>query len=241
MNALIEMLDIIRFLTPIIVPAIIAIFAIYRAFRFRQELSFPEQIANIPEFLRREYAYRKFDENKFKTLEQARNEIRNITKIKRMNVKEIQKEILENEDSWYNKFAYQASIGLQHIGLMILVGAIPIKLVLPDIGKLIIEDWSYCSELIEKKLREDVLTLKTDKKYSKKIHFSRRHAEWLAYAAALYLYNYWEGEKTNELLLRLFGKNVELIRKRERELRESEPALISDTTSKKIEEFLKPK
>jgi hypothetical protein len=198
------------------------------AYHFRKELSFPEQVANVPELLNREYVYReiRIDDKNF-SLEDIRRRMR--TKP----AEAIEKEILDTESlPESNRFAYEASVGLQRIGIMILLGAIPIKLVVPTIGKLIVEDWRYCSKLIEK-LRQDDLTLKANKN----IQYSRRHAEWLAYASALYIYNNWQGNLTTKIK-QLFGDRLSM-EKRERELRNAEGKLIlSKKAKKEIEEML---
>ena len=221
-----------------IISLTVSIFAVVLVIRFRRELSLSEQVANVPELLYREYIYRKLpspiiiDGKELSTLKEARNAVRQ--QIKRGKTPE---EIFYGKNSGLqNEFSYQVSVGLQHIGLLILMGAIPIKLVLLDIGLLIVEDWKYCSKLVKEELRENAPRLKTNKKLSEPIYFQRRHAEWLVHAAALYLHNYWEGEKVNELFS-LLG-DARTMQKREKELRKSEPGLVSDKTSKEIEKFL---
>lgn len=207
----------------------------YLILKHRRELSFSEHIANAPEFLYKEYINRELakpitiDGQEYNTLREARNAI-----TKRIGKKERQGLTSIKDEAW-NEFTYQLSIALQNVGLMILAGAVPIKLVLPNVAGLIVEDWNLCSKIVEAR-RTVAPMLKTSKKLSAPIYFQRRHAEWLATAAAIYLYNYWEGEGLNEWLHQF--QAFEKLEKREQELRGAEPYLVLDKTSKEIDDFL---
>lgn len=200
---------------------------------YRQRLSLREQIANVPEFIFKEYKNRelpsplKANGKEFKTLFDVRDILRGTLKVN------------SNSDlAEYKKIIYnEISRALQNIGLVTLVGAIPIRLVLPDIAAVIAEDWNYCRDFVEKELREDKIILKKKKELTdKQIHFSRRHGEWLACAAVIYLHRRrWRGAKV-DIIFKPFGK-IEDIEKREQELRENEPDL-SKKTSKEIRKFL---
>ncbi|MGD0978422.1 MAG: hypothetical protein ABR962_04700 [Candidatus Bathyarchaeia archaeon] len=99
----------------------------------------PEQIANAPDFLYKEYVDRelgrpiKIDGEEYKTLRDARNAIRNRIRREKETFPPIE------EEAW-NEFTYQLSIALQRVGMLVLAGAIPIKLVLPFVSDLILED-----------------------------------------------------------------------------------------------------
>ncbi len=224
---------------------VFSIYATYLVLRFRKELSFSEQIANIPAFLREQYVDRKIDSTpdgkKIKNLQDARNELSDEV-ANGETLQGIESKILDDKKrDWYNIYAYQASIGLQNIGLMILVGAIPLKLVLPEFSYIIVKDWYFCNKLVDKLRGEKPLTMKVKGLRSNKpIYYSRRHAEWLAYSAAIYLYEYWNFNKNDTAYLSkylsILGEPSEM-RNREQDLREKEP-MLSRAASKEIQKFL---
>ena len=232
-------------LLQLIVTVIFGILALWIGNRIKKELSFPEKIANIPEFLTKEYINLEFrnpskekDEN-LKSLKDVRNHIKNLQKQKKF-----VKNNLLNEGTIENAFAYQVSTALERVGVMILSGAIPINIVMVIFGADIVYDWCLCSELINKKMRATQFELTTPKNNTN-IKFMRRHAEWLAYASAVYLYRNTKGKKKDQLLS-TFRKVEKIsihtfeeqIREREQELRNSEPKLVLKETSKKISAFL---
>ena len=207
----------------------------YLLAKHRKELSLSEQIANAPEFLYKEYINRELEKpiimngEHYKKLREARNAFTD-----RLKKQDGLKRGMTEGEAWTD-FTYQLSIALQNLGLMILAGAIPIKLVLPNVAGLIVEDWNRCSEVVEAR-RNKPICLRSRKKLSAPIYFQRRHAEWLASAAKIYLHNYFEGAGLDSLLVS--SEDFEKLEKRERELREAEPNLVFGKTSKEIENFL---
>lgn len=227
---------------------VLSVYATSLVLRFRHELSLSEQVANVPEFLNKRYSDRKFQVPK-----NARACARGLLILKdaRKYIKDLEKEKKLVEADWLkegtveNAFAYQVSLALQNVGIMILSGALPIKIVLPSVAAIVVEDWNRCYKLVNEELRSPELTLITPKETTAPIHFARRHAEWLAYAAAIYLQRKSRGERRDQALFAFgeaeridFDESEERIRKREYALRKSEPALVSDKTSKEINDFL---
>ena len=216
-----------------------SLITLYLVYKFRQEFSFPEQIANVPDFLCNDYKHRKFS---FQRKEESIGEVRN-------RLKQLRKELKKNPDGMLNhrdaeleiEFSFEVSRALQNVGLLTLFGAIPIELVLPDNAIVIVEDWTLCKKVVNDILRTGEQNEQEAKLVSKKkvtdlpIHFSRRHAEWLFCASAVYLSNCWEGKRV-ESVLKPIGE-IQEIKKREQELRESEPH-ISKRTSAEIKKFL---
>jgi hypothetical protein len=142
--------------------------------------------------------------------------------------------------SWQNRYTHELSLELQRLGAMVLAGAIPVNLVLAFHGYSIIEDWGYCSPLLECKIRGTKTPMREiDIDQKMEIPFHRRHAEWLACAAAIYMSQYFKGGNLDELLLS-FGNDMEGIREREKAIRESETELkvIPDGTQREIRELL---
>ena len=231
---------------------LLSVYAVVLALRFRQQCSFSEQIADFPIFLHKQYVEREIkgaSKGEPQTLKEARASLREEDKGAEA-FKVIQEKIAEKAEkkrTWHSKYADEASLALQNIGLMILVGAIPIKLVLSEFACILIEDWRFCQRFIEEDMsRKTPLKWKSSKthKLSKPMFYSRRHAEWLAYASALYLHEYWEfieGEGNQLFALKdalsLFG-SVHEIRQREHELRRAE-GLAPKNVMSEIDKFLK--
>jgi hypothetical protein len=204
--------------------------------KHRHELSLSEQISNAPDFLYKEYINRELakpiviEGKEFRTLREARNAI---TKRIEGN-KDLGERFLTKDEEVWKEFTYQVSIALQNVGMLILAGAIPINLVLPNVAGLIAEDWTCCSGIVEER-RLEAPKLKAGN-LSKPIYFQRRHAEWLATAAAIYLHNYWEGKGVNKWLRNF--EDIKKLERREKELRIAEPNLVNKRASKEIEKFL---
>jgi hypothetical protein len=220
----------------------LSIYATALVLRYRREFSLPEQVSNVPELLNKEYGYREFSESiEFKdpmpkTMMDARTIIR-----RKEEANMLEQTSFCKEGTLENEFAYQISIALQNVGMMVLSGAIPIKLVLPNIGKMIVEDWIRCYPLVEK-IRKKEIEMKNKNSSDFSISFSRRHAEWLAFSSAIYLSRYWKGKDLDDLLkkfMSLYKIDLEKMKKTEKQLRESESRIItSRNTSNEIKKFL---
>jgi hypothetical protein len=219
--------------------------------KFRSELALPEQIANIPDFLSKEYLERRFPPRVTKqfewlhTLKDAR-----FAASKRLQQEENYKDAINrfqaltlnlNGNFWENNFAYELSLALDQVGVMVLAGAIPLNIVLAMNAPQIVEDWGYCSKLVKDEIR-DKRPLKPKESDDKTwIRFHRRHGEWLVYAAAIYLDRYWTGRLLDDLISVVCDGDMKTIRKREEELWEKFTKLeysIPKNTKNEIEKLL---
>jgi hypothetical protein len=135
--------------------------------KFRSELALPEQIANIPEFLRKEYLERRFPPRVTKKFEwlhtlkdarlRAENELKPRDNEKKEDTRKRFRDSTLEEGGWQIDFAYELSLALEQVGVMVLAGAIPLGIVLAMNAPQIIEDWGYCSKFVEKKIRDKSL------------------------------------------------------------------------------------
>lgn len=224
---------------------IVAYLALRATIRFRSELSLSEQIGNVPDLYVKEYLYRQFSTplrvgtQELHTLKDARALAKEEITPRDNETPEQAKERFLNatlDSNWENKFVYELSLALEQVGAMILVGAIPLELVLAINGDQIVDDWMYCSRFIEKRLRNPQVAPTSRVHDAKNIYYHRRHGEWLAYAAAIWLFQKWEGGHLIDLEA-TFG-NVETMRKRELELRQVDSELIPETTQKSLRRIL---
>ena len=230
-----------------LVSATIAAIAIWHAKRARSEVSWPDQIANLPDFFRNEYTERAFvppvevsSTHKLHTLKDARlllhqgllsQETNRIDQV----LGEFHRNTLEI-GTWQNRFAYELSLGLQSVGAMVLAGAIPLGWVLAVNGTQIIEDWIYCSRLVQERIRASNRINAKNLTGPNHVGYHRRHGEWLAYAAAIYVSQNWEGDYIDHLL-RQMG-DLKFIREREREIRQLESGIIPRSTNVRVEKVL---
>lgn len=230
---------------------IIAYITLLATIKFRSELSFPEQISNIPDILNEEYLKRQFsppaktNERELYNLKDARLLIQDELKLKGDETLEQARDrfltstlqdFRDHDYYWQNKFAYEVSLGLEQVGIMILTGAIPLNLVLVLCAYQIIEDWGYCSILVKEKIRGNDAPIPKSQDYKESVVFHRRHGEWLAYAAAIYMYKNYSGERLN-YLISLIGE-IEKIKKHEKKLRKFDSAIIPHSVNKNIEDIL---
>ena len=225
--------------------AIVAYLALRATIRFRSELSLSEQIGNVPDLYVMEYLDRRFSvplcvgTQELHTLKEARALTKEEIKPKDNETPEQARERFLNAtlgSGWENKFAYELSLGVERAGAMVLAGAIPLQLVLALNGGQIVDDWMYCSRFIEKRLRNSQDAPTSRGHDAKNIYYHRRHGEWLAYAAAIWLFQKWEGGHLSDLKA-TFG-NVETMHKHEQELRRIDSELIPKATQNSLRRIL---
>jgi len=216
----------------------ISIWAIFLASRYRRELSLSEQMEQFSQVFMEIYLDREFyypeESGKKRTLKSCRKRAHN-------KMKKSEDEFFTNtliNGKWENTFAHQLSFSLNRVGALILSGALPLKTVLSLSALSIIEDWYFCQKLILQDMRQDDFDIysKIQKDGNNKIPYSRRHAEWLAYACGIWMYDNWEGGKLNKYLKYL--GSIEEVKKREKQIRQIESPLIPELVKKQIRELL---
>jgi hypothetical protein len=203
---------------------LVALVMLYAAIKFHQ-------IANLPDFFRREYTDKHFndprttaDGTKLKTLRDARYFVQE--KLESVETREeARSQFIKNTKKrglWENKFANELSIALEQVGAMVLAGAIPLRLVLALNGYQIIEDWGYCRRLVEDEIcgtknckpsRSPILK-KSDEKNP--IFYHRRHGKWLAYAAIIYMSQNYKSGCLNDLISAIDNGGIKAIRTHEK-------------------------
>lgn len=206
-------------------------------FKFRNELALPEQISNLPEFLIKEYIDREFKTPiKIGSTEYlSLREVRGYLQRQLINDEsgEYLKKFKENtmiDGTWENSIASEFSVALQNVGLMVLAGVIPPALLLTNMAYRIIDDWRYCSSFVTKR-RQNTPISKTHG-----IRYHRRHAEWLCYAAIIYMSKSWEGEELNKILNEF--DSINKIKEEERKLRSEDKLLVPRGVLRQIEKIL---
>lgn len=213
--------------------AIVAVLLLYYTLRFRRELDRPQQVSNIPNFLAVEYSRRSFDPP-------LQAEDRTISDVKeaRVQAEEAKEDGTFFEESlglgtWQNRYAYEISLGLQQVGLMVLSGALPARIVLADIADTAVRDWMDCRPLVEDRIRKDhQITSRTDDTIS----FQRRHGEWLALASALYLRERFKAEAPEDLAESYGGWTA--VEEREAAIRSVDQGLVPPSTSERLDGLL---
>jgi hypothetical protein len=87
--------------------------------------------------------------------------------------------------TWQNKFCYELSIALERLGAAVFTGVVPSRLVLCVASDQLIEDWLLLSDFIEAHRRRPGGA--TRELRGEKLDYHRRHAEWLALLAGLWM------------------------------------------------------
>lgn len=138
------------------------------------------------------------------------------------------------EGSLENAFAYEVGLALQRVGSSVYTGSLSLDLVLATNGYELVEDWVYCSALVEDRIRRSADPRSVS---DLTVPFARRHAEWLASIAIVYMKKKWVSPQT-DTFLRFFG-GLKHAREREKLIREAEPELMPETVRKRVEELMR--
>ena len=238
---------------------LVALYAVRASFRFRRELSVSEQIANVPEWLRNQYWERKIEPPiDYKDEDKTRHELRTLRDVRRVLSSELSAasdeaaaKLLEqflsstrDKNDWQNRVAWELSNALEDVGVMVLAGAIPLRLVLAADGPQILRDWGYCRVLVEEKLWKEAPIEPKAWTSRSRVYFGRRHAKWLACAAAIYMDSYWKLEvrkpHRRAVLAWIRREGLEALKTYRRDLEALETPLIQipKATRQEIKELL---
>ena len=218
----------------------VSFLALWCSWRWRQQVARPEQIANVPKALRDDYLSESFPGDQ----EDERVEIRDYRLVARERVDAddactnaecgaregkcgycafVERSTASDHKPCTpieNRFCYALSLALEDVGHMALVGALPLDVVVSRAAPLIVEDWGYCRHLVQK------IRGAWGAKGSPIGSWERRHGEWLACVAAMYL-AVWGAEvpRVKKLLERAGG--IERLVVREEELFAREERLLA--------------
>jgi len=121
-----------------------------------------------------------------------------------------------------NEFAYALSLSMEATGSAMLAGILPIHFVMHDSAFNNIKSWILCRALVQKIRERNQLQHKRIPENILKTGHARFHAEWLAYASAIYLEKYWAAPQLDELIAILCekeGGTIDEIKRREKILR----------------------
>lgn len=100
--------------------------------------------------------------------------------------------------TWQNKVAFEIGISLQRLGSLAFFGAIPIGWLLHLNSDQIIDDWLLCRAWIKDYQDKQQTSLV---KWTIETPFHRRHAEWIALAASIWMSQYCSGYKPAERII----------------------------------------
>lgn len=205
----------------------VGLYTIRMHFRFRADVDLAQKLAATPGLLTAEYLERPLLKPKStKTIrswpanfKDARRLARKYYPLGESAADKVAREAFENkstqEGNWENSFAADVSIALERIGILALSGAIPVRLVLDLVGHNVLEDWLYCREFVQKKVRNDRDVSARLPPFCGLPYF-RRHGEWLAYLAALECKARWKGRTVSDLLDHYPERLDELLEKEKR-------------------------
>ncbi len=136
--------------------------------------------------------------------------------------------------------ANEISHSLQHLGLAVFTGVLPLKLLLASNGDGIVLDWLVIKHMMDDHRRSgDVYSTQV---MAEKIYAKRRHAEWIALVAFLWLRRNWHlAGQWNNALGRItenpYYGGVERIKKLVMRITVADKNLLSDQTRKEVREL----
>lgn len=221
---------------------IVAYLILRSAIRLRSDSAMPTQLSAIPDFIASQYLDRrlpaplKLGNTNLETLREAREHARRHVSPKPGKASNAARDkfllATLSDEAWQNDFAYELSLGLEQVGAWIMAGAIPLRVVLALHSSQILEDWGYCSRLVNQRIRQDGLSPNNPAKDDDSVYFERRHAEWLACAAAVYVRRNWHGASLEQVAPEL--SDLKAVKRRERTLRKLEKAIIPNSVNRSI-------
>lgn len=150
--------------------------------------------------------------------------------------------------NWENRIAYEFSLALQKLGASVFVGAIPLDFVLATGATQIITDWGYCHQLVERIRTDSPISPGTRLGPAQQVGYHRRHAEWLAYVAAVWLHQTWRSVELTVFLNAAApadpgkgrdSRQIALVRKKLLLIQEADRELLSDTTERQLRRILR--
>lgn len=221
---------------------IVSVGAFVYAYKTDKEFSNKEAIQNINELFLDRYSRRfltseyKYSDNDYKTLRELRTLIQSmygISDASALNHYYEQSLIIGTVE---NKFAYEASLALQEIGLMVLTGAIPLEIAISSNGHQFMEDWLYCYKLVYDRIRSTQKFVK--RKIASKVGYPRIHAEWLSNFSYIFFSKEWESDFFTIYKNHFESQNM-LPKSIEQEIRRIEGQIIPKYINRKIEKLIK--
>jgi hypothetical protein len=98
---------------------------------------------------------------------------------------------LVNRDNWQNAVAHETAWVLEHLGAAVFSGALPLRLTLAISAGGIVNDWLLCRSWVRSYREEANAVSKLRATGTRTVNFNRRHAEWLALVATLWMRTSW--------------------------------------------------
>lgn len=89
------------------------------------------------------------------------------------------------------QFCFHLADRLEFVGLMCFAGAIPLRIVLPGMANLVVQDWVLSENWVETYYNSvPLFTDRTIDGHAERVHYQRCHAEWLAAIATIWVRRY---------------------------------------------------
>ncbi|HAP64860.1 MAG TPA: hypothetical protein DCR93_37035 [Cytophagales bacterium] len=102
------------------------------------------------------------------------------------------------ESAQENTLAYTLSMGMEHVGMLLTSGAIPLLPTFQLAGVQLAADWSLCQPVVSQKLREEKTLTFADQP---EVELHRVHAEWAGLVAYFMVQRHFAGSFVEQLQL----------------------------------------
>jgi len=141
-----------------------------------------------------------------------------------------------SKETWQNTTAYETSIALETLGIAVFTGLVPLRLLLAEHADSIVDDWLFCVPWVESYRDREAAKSRVETTKSTNVQFYRRHAEWLAYVAALWIVDHWNYKWGHHLINENGGPAG--VRTRIVELSRADRVLMPDIVHKDLKEIV---
>jgi hypothetical protein len=182
----------------IVFTGVAALFAWLSARAARESASTARQsldLSGITRFIAEEYESRRFDSIPIPGLEgpSSLKEVRLLAL--RQYEEDAERWDVESQvgNTWQNEVAYEIALMLEQIGVAVFTGLVPLRMVLALYGARFVKDWLLCRSWVRSYQDRAEMV-------SHHISYHRRHGEWLALVAAMWMDENWTYPNSKRVL-----------------------------------------
>jgi len=142
-----------------------------------------------------------------------------------------------NLGAWQNAVAFETAWVLENLGATVFSGALPLGIALAIVGDVVIDDWILCRSWVNSYREDEKAISQVQTTHTPGVHYHRRHAEWLALIATLWMTRHWRYPNC-DLIADWYGGKQNLPQKI-RALSRADGALMPQTVRHEVKSLTK--
>lgn len=139
---------------------------------------------------------------------------------------------LSNQGAWQNRVAFETAWVLEHLGIAAFTGMVPLRVLLGLVGDAVIDDWLLCRSWVKSYRESQHAISQIGTSDTPNAHYHRRHAEWLALVATIWMSQHWSYPNCDRLA-RWYG-GIQNLSAVVRSLSHADGALIPDVVREDV-------